>query len=70
MLLRLNFMEKRIDGAKMIDTICRSLNTNSQSSTLAKPDLSIQLIEMLRENSVFQEFFSKQRCHAQLVQRS
>jgi hypothetical protein len=41
MLLRLNFMEKRIDGAKMIDTICRQLNTSPTSTTLAKPELTI-----------------------------
>jgi hypothetical protein len=64
LLLRMNFMEKRIDGAKFIDNVCKQLNLGSFKSILFKTDLTQQLIQILREKNVFQEFFSKSRCHA------
>lgn len=72
--IKQNFLEKRIDGAKMIDQVCKkainelvTTTTNSENRSL---NLLIELIETLRENNVIDLFFSSKNIHAQLVQRS
>ena len=68
--LRQNFLERRIDGAKLIDHVCKQALLNSSATISTGVDLKQQLVQELLSKDVINEFFSKARCHAQLVQRS
>lgn len=63
-------MERRIDGAKLIDHVCKQALLNSGATIASGVDLKQQLVIELQSKDVVNEFFSKARCHAQLVQRS
>ena len=70
------FLEKRIDGAKIIDTVCKKAITEvgavSTGSVTApkKQQLLQQLVDILSEAKVLDLFFSRENIHSQLVQRS
>jgi len=74
--LNQNFLEKRIDGAKLIDAVCKAAILNKNTSKDFKTGgsestgLTAQLSEKLKSKNVLSLFFSKKDCHAQLVQRS
>ena len=71
--IKQNFLEKRIDGAKMIDQVCKKAineigslvsSTTGENKSL---NLLIELIETLRQNNVIELFFSSKNIHQQLV---
>lgn len=78
--LKFNFLERRIDGAKMIKEVCKNCNImtfSSSSDTL--PNISIRNVQMqhvkeiiakIKDQRVIYQIFSKDRGHLQLVQRS
>jgi hypothetical protein len=69
--MRQNFLEKRIDGAKYIDHICKlALQGTFRSTQNKTQDFTGPLVDKLRDKEVILEFFSKSRIHSQLVQRS
>ncbi len=66
-----NFLEKRIDGAKYIDTVCRlALQGTLGGKADKSADFTRPLVDKLRDKDVLLQFFSKSRIHSQLVQRS
>lgn len=77
--LKLNFLEKRIDGAKMISEVCKaSTQMTFQASIDAKENSSDKLhtnhfikkvVEKLKHEKVLLQMFSKERAHQQLVER-
>ena len=67
--IKQNFLEKRIDGAKMIDQVCKKAineigslvsSTTGENKSL---NLLIELIETLRQNNVIELFFSSKNIH-------
>ena len=58
--MKQTFLEKRIDGAKMIDQVCkRAINEISSSATSSSPKGLLQeLISTLDEENVVDLFFS------------
>ena len=77
MLLQEKFgLQKRIEGAKMIDSVCKRAMTltalagTSTSETQSAAEVLLELIHMLRHADILELFFSRQHIHSQLVQRS
>ena len=82
MLLQEKFgLEKRIEGAKMIDSVCKRALTLSAAAARetvsageaqgqGSGDVLADLIHMLRVGDVVELFFSRKNIHSQLVQRS
>jgi hypothetical protein len=60
--LRQKFLERRIDGAKLIDHVCKQALMKVGTSESA--DLKERLVDELTNKDVIGEFFSKTRCHA------
>jgi hypothetical protein len=60
--LRQKFLERRIDGAKLIDHVCKQAIMNV--GTTESADLKERLVDELTNKDVIGEFFSKTRCHA------
>lgn len=79
--LKQTFLEKRIDGIKLVDQVCKSaliLNNQKKIETKVEsvkskdsaPDLVQELIVVLKENDIIKNLFSYQTIHTQLVQRA
>ena len=77
--LRQPFLEKRIDGAKLVDTVCKEML--KQKSFFLKETVALKKKETFKENldklvhyldkeQILQAFFDKKTIHEQLVQRS
>lgn len=69
------FLEKRIDGAKMIDQVCNTavsqIGSGSVTTTSERSkNLLRELIDNLRTANVFELFFSNKNIHEQLVKKS
>jgi len=53
-------LERRIDGAKLIDHVCKQAMIGSMSSTISSGiDLKQQLVNALQEKDVVNEFLAK-----------
>lgn len=78
--LKSNFLERRIDGAKLIQEVCKGLNVAAyqySSDTVYNINSKQQVMQVvgtfinkIKENGVLYEMFSKDRTHLQLVSRS
>ena len=77
--MKQSFLEKRIDGAKMIEQVCqRALSEIGSQVNQMKADgsqnkagnLLQELIETLRQENVLELFFSSKLIHEQLVIKS
>ena len=78
--LKLNFLERRIDGAKIIQEVIKhanmlsftGINENQIGGTIKKEQQAFVegIISRLNEAQVLHQTFSKDRGHLQLVQRS
>lgn len=77
--MKQSFLEKRIDGAKMIEQVCqRALSEIGSQVNQMKTDgsqnkagnLLQELIETLRQENVLELFFSSKLIHEQLVIKS
>ena len=77
--LRQPFLEKRIDGAKLVDTVCKEML--KQKSFFLKETVALKkketfkknldkLVHYLDKEQILQAFFDKKTIHEQLVQRS
>lgn len=72
--MKQSFLAKRIDGAKMIDQVCKNaineISANSTNSQQASKGILQELIQTLNETNVLEMFFSSKLIHEQLVRRS
>ena len=74
--MKQTFLEKRIDGAKMINEVCKrainEISSSSASSTSASPNKGLlnELLTTLDESKTVDMFFSSKLIHEQLVKRS
>ena len=69
--MKFDYLEKRIDGAKMIDSVCkRAVSEIGNSNKAGSSNLLAELISTLRDANVIDLFFSNKHIHEQLVQRS
>ena len=68
--MKQNFLEKRIDGAKIIDSVCKKAISEVGSATPAtvtsknKLELLQQLADILIEANVLDNFFSSKNIHS------
>jgi len=78
--LKQNFMERRIDGAKLIQEVCKQVNMiiyqqqsdsimNNSSKQIHIRFISELLLKIKSENIIYQ-YFAKERTHSELVSRS
>jgi hypothetical protein len=72
--IRQNFFERRIDGARIIDAICKQalINNNLSATTKDAPVKSITslLVDQLTKHDILERYYSKRNVHSQLIQRS
>lgn len=70
--LQQSFLEKRIDGAKMVDYVCKQVTNLEEDTSSAKQRVGARalLIGILREANILQYFFSAKTIHSELVKRS
>ena len=72
--LRQTFLERRIDGARIIDSICRNALIN-KTLTTTTPDgktmsLAQLMLHQLQKHDILGMYYSKRNVHSQLIQRS
>jgi len=69
--MRQTFLERRIDGARIIDSICRNALINKTLKTTGKDgkivSLTDMLIDELRNNKILDKYYSKRDVHSQLI---
>ena len=75
MFMKQPFLEKRIDGAKMIEQVCNTAVSQIGSGTATttserSKNLLRELIDSLRAANVLELFFSTKNIHEQLVKKS
>lgn len=67
-------MERRIDGARIIDSICRVALINKTLTTTGKDGKSVSLTQLLlqelRKHDILDRYYSKRNVHSELIQRS
>jgi hypothetical protein len=72
--MRQTFLERRIDGARIIDSVCRNALINKSLKTTGKDgkvvSLTNMLVDELRNNEILEKYYSKRNVHSQLIQRS
>ena len=66
--MRQTFLERRIDGARIIDSICRNALINKSLKTTGKDGKVISLTDMLvdelRNNEILDKYYSKRNVHS------
>ena len=64
--LKQNFLEKRIDGAKMVDMVCKRVTMLEHDTTSGKERENAKelLITILRQANILELFFSTKNIHS------
>jgi hypothetical protein len=72
--MRQTFLERRIDGARIIDSICRVALINKTLTTTGKDGKSVSLtqllLQQLQKHDILERYYSKRNVHSELIQRS
>ena len=70
-------MERRIDGARLIEAVSKQAMMNVNASTVAKSSDGAQaisltqlLLDKLREHNILEQYYRKDLVHGQLIKRS
>jgi len=66
--LRQTFLERRIDGAKFLQEVCKS--AKYEVSTSYGQSLRKKVVNYIKQNKILQLLLSRDKTHIQLVQRS